>query len=353
MSQSVQTDVRVPSATLDWLLEPENPAVSVLTRRTILRQPDDEAAAVLWSRRNEYEPVARILDAMREDGSWDTPARDYQKYRGSLWQVIFLGELHADGDDERVRRAADYAFSRQLPDGSWSATNMREAGSIPCLTANVARGLARLGYERDPRVVRALAQVAGIYRDYGYLACPAGGTVFTLNGYCHMLAPKLLLLLGAIPRESWPDGADELRAGCVGVLRDKQVFHCLPRQAREFFDAVYTAKAADREALRERFLAEHSPLDYGDKPGWLRFGFPLSYNSDALEALAALAGVGETRHPEYEPALAVVAAAADAEGRWTMRNSHNGKMFGDVEAKGRPSKWLTLRALQVLEHFGT
>jgi hypothetical protein len=34
-----------------------------------------------------------------------------------------------------------------------------------------------------------------------------------------------------------------------------------------------------------------------------------------------------------------------------MRNSLNGKMYGDVEAKGRPSKWITLRALQVLEHF--
>jgi hypothetical protein len=37
--------------------------------------------------------------------------------------------------------------------------------------------------------------------------------------------------------------------------------------------------------------------------------------------------------------------------RWTMRSSHNGKMIADVETKGAPSKWLTLRALQVLSHF--
>jgi hypothetical protein len=35
--------------------------------------------------------------------------------------------------------------------------------------------------------------------------------------------------------------------------------------------------------------------------------------------------------------------------RWTMRNSLNGKMLADVETKGAPSTWLTLRALQVAE----
>jgi hypothetical protein len=151
----------VPSATLDWLLEPENPAVAVLTRRTLLRQPDSAETAALWASRNEYAPVARILEAQREDGSWDTPARDYAKYGGSLWQIVFLGELYASADDERVRRGAEYAFSRQLPDGSWSAANARPAASLTCLTANVGRGLARLGYERDDRVVAGLRYCVG------------------------------------------------------------------------------------------------------------------------------------------------------------------------------------------------
>ena len=49
------------------------------------------------------------------------------------------------------------------------------------------------------------------------------------------------------------------------------------------------------------------------KPGWLRFGYPLSYNPDALEALHALALHGEPRRPEYEEALAAVHKASDAE----------------------------------------
>ena len=61
--------------------------------------------------------------------------------------------------------------------------------------------------------------------------------------------------------------------------------------------------------------------------------------------------MGETRRPEYEPALEAVAAAAAENGRWAMHNTLNGKMWADVETKGQPSKWLTLRALQVLGHF--
>lgn len=342
---------RVPDDTLAWLLGPENPAVAALARRTLLGEGDSPQTAALWAARNEYAPVATILDALLDDGSWIAPARDYAKYGGSLWQIHFMGELWADGTDERVERAAEYAFSRRLPDGSWSCSNMRPAGSIPCLTANVARALARLGFARDERVIRALAYVAGTFTERGCLACPPGGTLFTLNGYCHMLAPKVLLFLGEVPRESWPQGAHELRDGAIAALRDKAVFRSLPHGAREFADQVYTAKPADRPGMREAYLAGHGPLEYGDKPGWLRFGFPLSYNSDALEALSALAGVGEKRRSEYESAVEHVEGTADDRMRWKLRNTLNGKMLANIEAKGEPSKWLTLRALRVLEAF--
>lgn len=349
----------IPESTIAWLREDDVPAVSVLASR-LLGVPEPDGA---WGRRNEYGPVARILEAQHDDGSWDVPQRDYQKYRGSLWQLVFLGELWADGADERVRRGAEYAFSRQLSDGAWSC-NGKPAAAIPCLTANVGRSIARLGYCRDERVVRALEFCVRQLHEAGVLDCgsiyssklsgPKGGgaRVYTLNGYCHMLAPKTLLFLAEVPRELWPNGAEELRDECVRVLRDKQVFRSLPAEYREFQDLAYSAKAPERPALRERFLAEHGAPHYGDKPGWLRFGFPLSYNSDALEALLALAAHGEAPLPEYGPALDAVEAAADADMHWAMRSSLNGKMIADVERKGAPSKWVTLRALTALRHFG-
>ena len=107
--------------------------------------------------------------------------------------------------------------------------------------------------------------------------------------------------------------------------------------------------SAERVGLRERFLAEHPELHYKEKAGWLRFGYPLSYNSDALEALWALMRVGEKPRTEYQPAIDLLRTTADTQMRWTLKNTFNGKMLADVEVKGQPSKWLTLRALQVLE----
>ena len=353
----------VPAETVAWLTSPDNPAVAVLTRRHMLGEPRSADLDALWARRNEYPPVARILELMAPDGTWTTPGRDYQKYGGNLWQIHFLGELFADGDDVRVRAAATYAFSRQLADGSWSC-NGRPAAAIPCLTANVGRALARLGFARDERIVRALGYCVSLYDAFGCLTCgtpgrdgkPAaewGASGSTLNGYCHMLAPKLLLFLAEVPRELWPAGAEGLRDECVRVLRDKEVFRCLPQESREFLDLYYTAKSAERSGLREMYLRDHPTLHYKDKPGWLRFGYPLSYNSDALEALHALALHGEPWHSGYVPALDAVRAAASDDMRWTLRTTFNGKMLADVEEKGRPSRWLTWRALSVLQHFGT
>lgn len=343
---------QVPSETLEWLTGEDNPAVAVLTRRTLMHEHDSAMTQALWARRNDYPPIAAILDAQRADGSWDVPSRDYQKYRGSLWQIVILGELYANGDDERVWRGADYAFSRQRDDGSWSCSNARADGSIPCLTANVARGLAAMGFANDDRVVGALTYCVDLFQSLGTVDCRWGGP-YQLNGYCHMLTPKLLLLLAAVPSALWPDGAEALRDECVAKLREKRVLQSLPAESREFNDIVWSTPSSQREGLREKFMAEHPELHYGDKPGWLRFGFPLSYNSDALEALLALARVGEPIRPEYERALTVVRDAADDRMRWKLRNTHNGKMYADVESKGAPSKWLTLRALQVLDHFAS
>lgn len=341
----------VPQATLDWLTEPDNPAVAVLTRRTLLAKEPSVSLERLWAQRNEYPPVSAILDAMQPNGSWLPIQRDYKKYEGSLWQIHFLGELWANPADERVGRAAEYGFSRQLDSGAWSCS-WNGSAPIPCLTANVGRALARLGYERDPRVIAALAYIADLYRDLGYLGCSMLHD-YTLNGYCHMVAPKILLFLGEIPQSHWPDGATALRDSCIQALRDKEIFRSLPTQYAQFKKEVLPLPKAELATARVRFLEQHGPAQYTEKPGWLRFGYPLSYNSDALEALLSLAAVGETRRPEYVPAIQLVESAADPHMRWKLRNTFNGKMLATIETKGQPSKWITLRALQALDALGS
>ncbi len=85
---------------------------------------------------------------------------------------------------------------------------------------------------------------------------------------------------------------------------------------------------------------------------WFKFGFPLSYTADVLEALLALAEAGYARDKRLQNAYDRVLSKRDADGRWAMKHSLNGKMWADIEVKGKPSKWVTLRALRVLQAAG-
>ncbi len=87
-----------------------------------------------------------------------------------------------------------------------------------------------------------------------------------------------------------------------------------------------------------------------DKAGWKRFGFPLFYQSDALEVLDTLTRLG-VRDERMLDAVDLVQGARGPEGRWRLKHTFNGKMWVDIEVKGEPSKWITLRALRVLRRF--
>jgi hypothetical protein len=87
-----------------------------------------------------------------------------------------------------------------------------------------------------------------------------------------------------------------------------------------------------------------------DKEGWKRFGFPLFYQSDALEVLDVLTSLG-VHDARMKDAIELVEQGRRSDGRWLLKNTYNGKMFCDIEAKGQPSKWVTLRAARVLKRW--
>jgi hypothetical protein len=84
---------------------------------------------------------------------------------------------------------------------------------------------------------------------------------------------------------------------------------------------------------------------------WFKFGFPLSYWSDVLETTTVLVELGYGDDPRLANALQLILSKQDAQGRWKLENTLNGKMWADIEEKGKPSKWVTLRALRILKRI--
>jgi hypothetical protein len=120
--------------------------------------------------------------------------------------------------------------------------------------------------------------------------------------------------------------------------------------------------AVMRRAIRtgEDFLLGRDPADadyptpFGGPPSrsWFQFGYPMGYVQDVLRNLDLLTALGHGRDPRLRHAAENLLRLRGADGRWTMRYSYKGKLWCDVEAKGRPSKWVTLRARRVLKRMG-
>ena len=106
--------------------------------------------------------------------------------------------------------------------------------------------------------------------------------------------------------------------------------------------------------VRDAWIAKHKVPDskLEPKPRWMRFGFPRSYNPDLLEAMYALAELGEKHTPVLDDPLDYIEGRRSKDGRWKLDESLNGKMLANIEQRGATSKWVTMRALTVLNHFG-
>jgi hypothetical protein len=62
-----------------------------------------------------------------------------------------------------------------------------------------------------------------------------------------------------------------------------------------------------------------------------------------------LVDLGYGSDPRLANAVQFILGKQNAQGRWKLENTLNGKMWVDIEKKGEPSKWVTLRALRTLK----
>jgi hypothetical protein len=317
-----------------WLLEEENPSVRYSTLGDILDIPADSPEALLA--RNQVMKtgvVPKILAKQEPGGYWGIPENFYEhsKYKGTVWQLIVLAELGADGSDSRVRNACEFVLqnSQETIAGGFSICGKPGTGGdlnlvIPCLTGNMVYSLIRLGYLDDPLVKKGIDWITQYQRfDDRIDKAPRGGPYDTTlrcwgRHTCSMGAIKALKALAEIPEN----------------VRTPEVKETLIKGA-EYFLKHHVHKRS------------HNP-EKVCKPGWLNFGFPIMYNTDALEILSVLTRLGYS-DPRMQEAIDLVLSKQDEQGRWTLETTYNGRFQVNIEAKGEPSKWITLNVLKVLK----
>jgi len=318
--------------------DPVQPAVRYFALRDIVGRTDGDAelaearAAIMSS-----GPVPTVLAAQEPEGYWCHPGPGYNpKYRSTVWSVIFLAQLGADGSDARVAAACEYILSHAIAAHGGFAVNGTPSTFIHCLGGNLASALIDLGCLRDQRLRAALEWQARSVIGQGIADLSSKGV---LERY-YASNPGPLFACGA--NGGMPCG--------WGAVKAMMAFSKLPPEART--EAVQSAIEQGIEFLLsyDPAVADY-PFAYGKKPSssWQKLGYPVFYVTDVLQNLEVLSALGQARDDRLAHALDLVEGKQDSRGRWKTEYTYNGKTWADIEEKGQPGKWVTLRALRVLK----
>jgi hypothetical protein len=116
--------------------------------------------------------------------------------------------------------------------------------------------------------------------------------------------------------------------------------------------AVRAAQRRGREFLLVHRLFRSHRTGEVIKPVFLRFAFPPRWHYDVLRALDYFQAVDAPRDPRLADAIGIVEGSRGEDGRWSLQQSYPGKTYFELERKGAPSRWNTLRALRVLKWWG-
>jgi len=322
---------------IGWLLEENNPSVKYYTLRDILEKHEGDPE-LQKARRKIMKAglVPAILAKQKKEGYWEIPENFYNaKYKGTVWQLLILAELGADITDVKIKKACEFILnhSQDLESGGFAHSASAKTGGgrhsevIPCLTGNMVWSLIRLGYLDDPRVKQGINWITSYQRfDDGTQESPKGWPYDRLKAAClgkhtcHMGAVKTLKALSGIPENQRSD------------------------------DVKNTIEKGAEYLLKHHIYKKSHDLNLVPKPGWLKFGFPLMYQTDALEILGILTQLGY-KDERMQEAINVLISKQDDKGRWKLENTFNGRFQANIEQKGKSSKWITLNALRVLKRF--
>ena len=113
----------------------------------------------------------------------------------------------------------------------------------------------------------------------------------------------------------------------------------------------------DAEAKSREFILQHK-LFRSDRTGdiidkkMLMLSYPSRWRYDILRALDYFQMAGVEYDSRMQDAFAVLQKKRRKDNTWPVQAKHPGQTHFDMEKTGGPSRWNTLRALRVLQHFG-
>jgi hypothetical protein len=312
---------------LAWLLEPDQPAVRYRALIDLLGRKESDPE--VRTARSRIARVGWAADQLRQQGPkgfWERREPKnipewvnflyFPTYTATNWRALVLSDLGLDASTPQIKKIAELIFEYKLRLSSPFNFFHEEA----CIAGNTARMMARFGFAEDRRVRMLYDWLLEDQRADGGWNCSQGSP-----GTLDVWEP--LAALAAIRKAK--------RSASMDQAIDRGV---------EFY-------------LKRGLLREGRPY-----PPWHRLHYPNHYYYDVLIGLDLVTELGFAGDRRLKPALKLLEGKRRRDGTWLMDRLHPdlgpaAEVHPDpkaakplvVEEPGRPSKWITLRALRVLK----
>jgi hypothetical protein len=178
-----------------------------------------------------------------------------------------------------------------------------------------------MGYEADSKLKKALDWLVKIQNADGGWLCPY-----------------------------WKAHIKDKHACFYGTICPLEAFSEVPQNQRtlEMKDAI--EKGAEFLLMHRLYKADHHGYKIINRQ-WLKFSFPWFYGYHILRGLLILTKLGYTEDERMKYSVELLIQKRRQDGTWFLEGAPTGRMQVNIEAVGKPSKWITLNALRAIKRL--
>ena len=292
---------------LPWLLEDANPSVRYWTLVDILDRPkNDQDVMKTLSEIAELPLVKELFGLQHQDGHWGDDESKAYTARGTVGVLMHLFALGVAPDDRIAAGCDSLLRNAQNESGGISMVKARRSGIAPCTTGEMLPMLVHFNMDEDPRVLSAFAFMIEDMSTEDALDC---------GRYHHR----------------------DCLWGAIAALKGLAV---LPEAARS------PASTLVINQLCEELLGADYDFE-GEHKRWLTVKVPHGW--DLLSAIQMIGTHGFGKDPRLQRLLDLALSLQDEQGRWKCGSVTQN---WPLDKRNRPSKWVTLYALQALKAIG-
>ncbi len=347
--EQLQTERPLSLAVSQWLLEENEPSSRYFALTELMgKSSHDRSVRDAKDRIGKEGWAAKIFAKQKENTFWENKESGYvPKFTSTAWVIPVLADLGVACEDKRFANAVEHFLDlHNVETGGFALRPRTQKPFEPhiCNTGNMVRALAKAGYAKDERVVKAMSWLLSKQLSDSAWNCSPPGKH---GSFMATVEPMWALaeMIKYEPREEWKKAATD---SAEFMLKHK----------------VYQSDRDDSVILFD----------------FLKIHYPTHYCYDFLHGLRVLSELGVPRDPRMEDALRLLRAKQLVDGRWPLEAVYRGwrqshPMHGmetvsrpeerelvtegwgkdqtlQLEEAGKPSKWVTLQALLVMKRLG-